>query len=290
MHDVSAIVDEMIRHLPPSSHNLMLLDISSDDMFAAAVAARRKDVHIIRYGTEAQHHLHGDSNLPLASCSLDAVSALSPSIEDHTQWFKEVLRVLRPGGRFMMYINLTKTANMAAILADNGFARVLGEVIEKGTLIRGEKPYDADQTTVERTAQTSQSNKNTTIVLSMGRDYEQIRARFLYILIWQLPNKPVWRMTAADVITWSTPQIETFNGTQVLAFTSLPKAVAFMQRAVLADFINDINRIVKFEKTIVADWNQTILLNPDSSIMHNGQRISAQGFAVDPSQAEAADE
>ena len=48
----------------------------------------------------------------------------------------------------------------------------------------------------------------------------------------------------------------------MLGFSSLPKAVGFMQPAVLAGFITDINKIGKFSVKTASACEWRIILNP----------------------------
>lgn len=47
-----------------------------------------------------------------------------------------------------------------------------------------------------------------------------------------------------------------------MAFTSLVKAVAFMQPAVLAGLIHDVNQMGKFRRETVEAWGRPVLVNP----------------------------
>ena len=46
----------------------------------------------------------------------------------------------------------------------------------------------------------------------------------------------------------------------LLAFSSLPNAVAFMQPAVIAGTIKDVNKVAKFSRATAQDWR--VLINP----------------------------
>jgi len=77
------------------------------------------------------------------------------------------------------------------------------------------------------------------------------------------------------------------NETVLLAFSSLPKAVEFMQPAVLAGHILDVNKVAKFAWGVVQALPYPIMLNPSDEIFDTQPVVFV---AVDPATAEAPDE
>lgn len=73
----------------------------------------------------------------------------------------------------------------------------------------------------------------------------------------------------------------------ILAFTSLPKAVAFMQPAVLAGRIKDVNKVGKFSRETALGWTVPVILNPPLDSIEARTMIF---LPVDAHSAEAPDE
>ena len=88
----------------------------------------------------------------------------------------------------------------------------------------------------------------------------------------------------AAAFEWTTPPAA---AQPVLAFSSLPKAVEFMQPAVVAGRIKDVNKIAKFRWEVARDWPFPVMLNPSDEIFDTH---AAALLAVDPDTAEAPDE
>jgi hypothetical protein len=72
-----------------------------------------------------------------------------------------------------------------------------------------------------------------------------------------------------------------------LAFSSLPKAISFMQPAVLNGQINDVNKVGKFTRGTAALWSLPVLVNPGTAVL-NGRRITL--VPIDATTAESSDE
>ncbi|MFQ3674766.1 MAG: hypothetical protein SNJ83_14335, partial [Aggregatilineales bacterium] len=117
-----------------------------------------------------------------------------------------------------------------------------------GMLLRGERPH-TEASTLERVQVAARADADALTLATY-------RGRFVHLLVRQFPNKPVWRLTAEDRIVWQA----TCSDGHMLAFTSLPKAVAFMQMAVLAGRLRDVNKVAKFRREVVAAW--PLWLNP----------------------------
>ena len=73
----------------------------------------------------------------------------------------------------------------------------------------------------------------------------------------------------------------------LLAFSSLPKAVDFMQPAVLQGLIHDVNKVGKFGKETVKNWGLPIVLNPT---LEKIQDFPIDFLELDANTAEASDE
>lgn len=270
--------------------------------------------------------------LPLPANSLDAITAhsvyylLSP--EAKPAFLTEALRVLRPGGRLIMLdpaaipypLSVIHRAPRAALsvlawhavsrtherltpqsiartLGTAGFARVLGEraVEGCGVLSRGEKPF-INQTPVERTADVAALDEDSATtnlqIIHPVTGFDQVRGRNLFLLIQQTPNKPVWTLKPGELITWGVATASD-NGVPVaLAFTSLPKAVAFMQPAVIAGVLIGINKVAKFDRSVAARWDFPIVLNPTLDALRESSRYKLPGalIGIDPQTAVTGEE
>src|SRR5690606_40606466 len=117
-------------------------------------------------------------------------------------------------------------------------------------LFRSEKPHTA-QRTIDRIAQVAGRDA--------AVDLERYTGRYVHLLIRQTPNKPVWAMQPEDVIEWQAAAITGADGPALLAFSSLPKAVAFMQPAVVQGLIRDVNKVGKFRREVARSWTVPLL-------------------------------
>ena len=194
---------------------------------------------------------------------------------------------------------------MAARLSEAGFARVLAEraVEGYGVLSRGEKPYP-NLSTVERIAQIA-------AIDGAGGDWQVIdsavlptvgRGRYVFLLVRQTPDKPPWAFQPGEAIRWDAVMVSDASNEAsdtadhghpyLLAFTSLPKAVAFMQPAVTSGALKGVNKVAKFDKAAAPRWATDVLLNPAFDGLRESGRYVFAGLwlAVDPAGAVAGEE
>ena len=166
-------------------------------------------------------------------------------------------------------------------MRDHGFARILIEpaLDELGVLIRGEKPHT--------TANTLQRIQSVASGDADSLDLSRYRGRYIHLLIQQRPNKPVWKLNPGERISWRAAAIKRGSSPTLLAFSSLPKAVGFMQPAVLAGVVNDINKVCKFSLATVQACEWDIILNPSADSI-SGETLTY--IDIDPALAEAPDE
>jgi hypothetical protein len=221
-----------------------------------------------------------DSSIHDWTFSVDSFDAVV--VYDHAltaELLEAVLRVLRPGGR-LVSVDPTGAPGEAWVktLEEVGYARVLVETAAEcplpvGALMRGEKPY-TEEHTVDRVRQVA------------SRD-DVPRARNVNVLVRQTPNKPGWTLQPDDTIVWEAVAVAGDNETVLLAFSSLPKAVAFMQPAVMAGHIQGVNKVAKYRWDVVYHWPNPIMLNPTDDILQTNQVIF---LTVDPGTAEVPDE
>lgn len=266
------LIAVMAKHLPPSASTLKLLDL--DGRAATCLATGRLDLDIRPI---AASRLAAD----VVDCnSFDAVVAFDAPLEPAL--LAAVLDRLRPGGRFIaVRSKAAVTEAYPRALSENGFVRILVEpaLDGLGVLLRGEKAHTTANTR-ERISAVADADAN-------RLDLESFKGRYLHLLIQQRPNKPVWKLTPRESVTWSAVAAQRAGQTRLLAFSSLPKAVAFLQPAVLADFLRDINKVGKFSRATAEDWRWDVLLNPTLGALQ-GETIAL--LEIDHATAEASDE
>lgn len=155
-------------------------------------------------------------------------------------------------------------------------------------LSRGEKPYAENITTSERVA-LGATDKDNSSILEPSAIAKGTR-RYLHLLIQQSPNKPIWQLDD-EKVEWKAAGLSLPEGEKIaLAFTSLPKAVSFMQAAVMNGTIRDINKVAKFSKSTAAGWDFSILLNPTLETLQKDYPFPLTFIEIDPATAETPDE
>ncbi|MDW8324995.1 MAG: hypothetical protein RMK99_00390 [Anaerolineales bacterium] len=183
---------------------------------------------------------------------------------------------LRPGGRLILAGDAAPEAALAA-LTGAGYIHCLVEEHAGLTLFRGERPPHGSS--VERIQFTAGSP------LPLGEGLGVREFPFIFLLITQTPNKPAWKLAPDEKLEWCAATVlDPANGRPaLLAFTSLVKAVAFMQPAVLAGFLSGINKIGKFRAEAAQTWPLPLIVNPN----FDDWRAATLGppLAVDPQAA-----
>jgi SAM-dependent methyltransferase len=261
------------RHLPPSAATLRLLDLNGQ--MGASLKAYRADVAPVAVSGDAE-------TWDIPPASMDAVVAFEYVL--NPAFLESALAILRPGGRLIVANSRGRVDRTPGqMLEQAGYVRILVEpALEDGTglLIRGERRHTTDDTLAR-------------IQGVAGADAEMIdlatyRGRYVHLLIQQTPNKPVWARADDEPVQWRAVTLQPEDGQPVLlAFSSLPRAVGFMQPAVLAGQIKDVNKVGKFSKQTAATWTLPVLLNPAVAVLED----AGTGLVlVDPATAEAPDE
>lgn len=263
------LVEAMAKHLPPSASALRLLDIGG--AAGAVLSALRPDLDITRADVQ------DDATLP--ADSFDAVVAF-----DHTltpPLLALAMRVMRAGGRLIVVDSHGEVSETpVTTLESAGYARILVETAAEcplpvGVLMRGEKPHTTGDT-LARIQQVAQHDAD-------AQPLEAYRGRFVHLLIQQTPNKPVWALREGESVAWRAVAVDGV----LLAFSSLPKAVALMQPAILQGLIKDVNKVAKFSVATARGLGMPLTLNPTLESMAGG---GLSFVSIDPALAESPDE
>ena len=263
-----SLIEAMAKHLPPSGAALRLLDVGG--RAGDVLQELRPDIDIVLSPGQADSWL-------IKRDSVDAVVAYDCVPSEHL--LVSALAALRPGGRLILVKSRGKPAETEVkTLEDAGYTRILveaglNEPSPSGVLIRGEKPH-TEKYTIDRTKQVA------------NRDPAR-QGRYIHLLIHQTPHKPAWRRKPDDVVVWNAVAVAGDQETVVLSFSSLPKAVEFMQYAVMGGYITMVNKIAKFNWDIAKTWNFPMLLNPTDEIFATHEVVWQP---IDPTTAESPDE
>ena len=304
------------------------LSIAAVDISIGMLRAARRKINQTGANNAIQLVRADGLRLPFAANSVDAITAHSLyyliAAQDQALFLAEAKRILRPGGRLIMLdpadirfpfgvigraplsapsVLLWQVVSrahqrvtpesMGYVLDAAGFVRVFGEkaVAGYGVLSRGEKQ---SQGSVKPKLPTG------TLPVVRGHGLSLLPNPYIFLLIRQTPAQPSWALPPGTTLTWKAVTAIEINSNQcvVLAFTSLPKAVAFMQPAVTSGRIIGVSRIAKFDKTTATHWPFATLLNPDLSILDNTTdshptvpyRLSTTDLMVDPTTAVSGDE
>src|SRR5690606_9657201 len=142
-------------------------------------------------------------------------------------------------------------------------------------LMRGEKPHITPDT-LERVQQVAQQDAD-------RLDLSAYRGRYVHLLIKEEPNQPAWTRQPQDPIAWSAVALQAPDqaAQTLLAFSSLPKAVAFMQPAVLSGRVKEINKVAKFSLAMAQKWSLPVLLNPTVDAL---DRATLTWVQIDPTE------
>jgi hypothetical protein len=262
-------IEAMAKHLPPSASTLRLLDING--FTGKTLSQLRQDLDIVEVSGDPE-------TWEIEPQSMDAVVVLGQASNDPL--LVASLAALRPGGRLILMETSGNPDELRVQTMEKaGFTRILvGTGIEcplpTGVLMRGERPHTTDDTLKRVQVAAAQDE---------AQPFADYRGKYVYLLVTQTPNKPVWSRGANEAVQW---QAITLNGA-LLAFSSLPKAVGFMQPAVLAGSIQDVNKVGKFGLATARTWAQPVLLNPEIDVLQSG---TVGRIDVDASTAEAPDE
>lgn len=262
----------MAKHLPPSASNLRLLDL--DGRSGGMLAKSRADIQVTRLPAARLQAA------PLGANCIDAIVAYD--IAPTAALLQSALDILRPGGRF---IALQPSGNVsekhALALSACGFVRILVEPALDGigVLLRGEKSH--------LTADVMARIQGVASADADALTLDGFRGRYIHLLVQRRPNKPAWALMPGETFRWRAAAVHRGEEWALLGFSSLPKAVAFLQPAVLAGAIHDINKVGKFSRATAGQWTWDLIINPTLDAIAGGQLAYLE---IDPATAEAPDE
>ncbi len=270
------LIEAMAKHLPPSASQLRLLDVNGEA--GEVLHGLRDDLEIVQVSGDVTTWAE------IATDNVDAVVAFEYVLND--AFLDAAMRVMRPGGRLIV---VNSRGEVSAIpgnrLEETGYTRILVETavecpLPTGVLMRGEKPHTIADT-LERIQQVA-GNEGDSLDLS------NFKGRYVHLLVTQTPNKPVWQLEDGEAVHWEAlALIGTDETPALIAFSSLPKAVGFMQPAVMAGQISDINKVAKFSKATAATWTLPVMLNPPPDVLNDARTTT---LSIDPATAEKSDE
>lgn len=188
---------------------------------------------------------------------------------------------LRPGGRLIVLLSnapseLEDGERRLVELNQHGYIHCLIESLpDGGWLCRGERPP------------IHSGGKRLSGLIS---SVEMGSARALVVLVKQTPNKPTWRLEPGERRVWEAARLVDPSTGQpaLLAFTSLVKAVAFMQPAVLAGLLTGINKTGRYALEQVEAWGLPVIVNPAFEDWRNAS--VAESVRIDPAHSLASEE
>ena len=188
---------------------------------------------------------------------------------------------LRPGGRLIILLSNTTSEiehgeRRLAELHQHGYIHCLIETLPAGGwLCRGERPP---------------LHSGAQRLAGLASSIEAGSARALVVLVKQTPNKPAWRLEPGERRVWEAARLvdPSTGEPALLTFTSLVKAVAFMQPAVLAGLLTGINKTGRYALEQVEAWGLPLVVNPAFEDWRSASL--AEPVLIDPAQSLASEE
>jgi SAM-dependent methyltransferase len=268
----------LAKHLPPSAARPRVLAL--DPAASALLSQERAEASV----TSAAQVRFSLAALPFARAAFDAAvaSQLPPGLA-----LSRLNSVLRPGGRLLALVAAGGRAGLLAALGREGFIHLYAEPAPAGrALVRGERPPLAAHP-VDRIASVAAAGEPGLRLIDPRTASSAELGRYLHLLVAQTPNKPAWRLAPGEPVAWQAAVgagAEARNAAP--AFTSLVKAVAFMQAAVRADSLRGVNKVGKFPAPAARAWPFALVLDPSFADWRGGPWAARWEWqAVDPGAA-----
>ena len=215
--------------------------------------------------------------------------AIDGVLASDVSFAEEAARRLRPNGRAIFLLPNTPEVSSEAVvraLTSTGLMRILTEAVLDGgyVLARGERSTDQPRP-VDRMAAIAGAAAGVIELIEPEKAAEQYRA--LHLLVQQNPPTRGW--DEGVTLTWhaSTVRDVRTDRTVLLGFTSLVKAVAFMQPAVLAGAIRNINKLPRYEMVHLVKWGLPVIVNPAFEILRADPHFAwdAAALEIEPTAA-----
>jgi hypothetical protein len=256
-------------HLPPSAGVPRVLAL---DAQAAAELATQSQITLA----------HNPDDLPMGPFDAVAGSAAPEQVA-------ALSNRLRPGGRLIL-THAAEPAALLAALANIGLVHCLVEPHGPFSLYRGERPPEGLPTERLQTLATSNSSSSAPNYQLRITNYLELKTPFIFLLVIQTPNKPAWKLSPGERVEWRAATLLTAAAAQpvLLGFSSLVKAIAYMQGAVMAQRLAGVNKVGKFPAAAVQGWPLPLALNPDFEHVRDLQ--AGPLFDLDPQIAVTGDE
>ncbi len=258
------LIAQMLRQLPPSASELKLLDLGG---------------HCIPYFTARRTDLNAQAvqAIPADAAGLDAIVALEQALA--SDFLAAAWRSLRPGGRLIIgWQRGRPDAGQQVTLEAAGFVRILIETQGGSLLLRGERPWTV-QHTRERIRQVAAQDEIADPAAWPGRH--------VHLLIREASGRPPWARPTGASRRWQAISVGAGAEQRLAAFSSLPRAVAFLQPAALRGRLVGVNRIGKFPREAVDKLPLPLLLNPAPEVL---EQVETDAVEVDAALAALPDE
>jgi hypothetical protein len=266
MPELLEITQLILKHLPPSADRPRVRPLDDRSRRWCLALDRARDVQLI------------------AESDCDAVVASDIVL------VQNATSILRPNGRAIFLVPNTEQVALETLieaLTSAGLVRILAEPVlgDAFLLARGECPTEHQRPT-DRIAAIAQLEASPIVIA----DLLEIVGRYphLHLLVEQQPPSRGWDDKPPGAI-WHALTVRDVQSNQIVlpVFTSLPKAVAFMQPAILAGAIKTINKLPRFESDRLLEWRKSIIVNPTFAALREDPRFdfNSPPLEVDPLQA-----
>lgn len=271
----SDLFNELTRHLPPSASVLRVWALDDlTGLFFREQAARAGRFEITG-GTAPTAPVDAVAGYRDGMPAADALALY--------------LQALRPGGRLILLVaaetdDVNLTAERGQTLEQAGFVRVLAEPVYGVMVVRGEKPHTTGDTLARVRVAADADDTAHTYTPFEATAYN---GRFVFLLTQSAAKRRPWETDTganagadADLTAIAIASMNDEGRSPVaLGFSSLPKAVAFMQPMILAGRITGVNKIAKFTRETAAAWPFAAWLNPPATALEGNTlttvRVSA---------------